>query len=391
MHLKLTWNDSNDPGRLWIVKEEEQEFLHDGDDDDTDDADEELSELLLFDLHLLRNQIIMMPLAPTSTELPAAHRPKIGFSIDSIVGGGGGGGSTNLSAGHRSHRSGSLTPPSPEPSSTEISAKTGSPRGDTGYHIHNHLHHHHLLNNNNHHHRPPSHGSAGSVSPPPNHRISSSSRENSVSVSNNSSTNGNNRSASVNSNTSASSTPPIQSKSPLVFSSPNQLPPPPNNDQMHHHSSPPNVQGHPPPGLPPHFAAYPPGMLNFAVQAAAAAAAQSHHHPGLPWMGPPHPHPHHPHHPGASAHPLYPWLLAKHSRLFPHRFGPGNYYCMYYFTQSWLSRLFEKMHTYIHKYSIRNSSESINKNQVLHSIWLLARALPFIFEHRVDRLIVEVN
>jgi len=74
----------------------------------------------------------------------------------------------------------------------------------------------------------------------------------------------------------------------------------------------------------PHFATYPPGMLNFA---AAAAAAAAHHHP-IPWMQHPH-HPHPQHHPSsaaaaAAAHPLYPWLMAKHPRLFPHRFGPGK-------------------------------------------------------------------
>lgn len=245
----------------------------------------------------------MMPLAPTSTELPAAHRPKIGFSIDSIVGGGGS--KSHLSS-HRS-RSESLTPPSPEPSSTEISAKTGSPRESSFHNLHNHLHHHHLLNNNNsvtaanNNHRPDSNGSTGSMSPSA-HRVNGS-RETSMNISNN--TNGNNRSASVNSNTSASTTPPIQSKSPLVFP-PSHVP----QNDMHHHSP----AGHP--GLPPHFAAY-----HFA---AAAAAAAQNHHPGLPWMQP-HPPPHHPHHP-ASSHPLYPWLLAKHSRMFPHRFGPGNCY-----------------------------------------------------------------
>ncbi|OXA56777.1 Homeotic protein empty spiracles [Folsomia candida] len=256
----------------------------------------------------------MMPLAPTSTELPAAHRPKIGFSIDSIVGGGGGGGSTNLSAGHRSHRSGSLTPPSPEPSSTEISAKTGSPEETlaTTFTITSTTTICSTTTTSTTP-PPPTTTTIITIAPPhtgvrgqfPHLRTTASPppAEKTLSV--------------------LATTLPRMSKSPLVFSSPNQLPPPPNNDQMHHHSSPPNVQGHPPPGLPPHFAAYPPGMLNFAVQAAAAAAAQSHHHPGLPWMGPPHPHPHHPHHPGASAHPLYPWLLAKHSRLFPHRFGPG--------------------------------------------------------------------
>jgi homeobox protein EMX len=247
-----------------------------------------------------------MPLAPASTELPAAHRPKIGFSIDSIVGGGG-------SKSHLSRsRSNSLTPPSPEPSSTEISAKTGSPRESTFHNnLHNHLHHHHLLSNNsssaNNNHRPTSNGSAGSASPPARHI--SSSRENSISISNNSSTNGINRSASVNSNTSASTTPPIQSKSPIVFPPSHLL-----QNEMHH----PSPQGHPH-GLPPHFAAYPPGMLNFAM---AAAAAQNHQSHMPPWMQPPQHH--HPHHPGASAHPLYPWLLAKHSRLFPHRFGPGK-------------------------------------------------------------------
>ena len=44
------------------------------------------------------------------------------------------------------------------------------------------------------------------------------------------------------------------------------------------------------------------------------------HHPGMPPWGPP---PNAPHHP--VAHPLYPWLLARHTRLFPPRFGPGEF------------------------------------------------------------------
>lgn len=64
-----------------------------------------------------------------------------------------------------------------------------------------------------------------------------------------------------------------------------------------------------------------------------AVALQAHHggsphgpphgpysHPGPP--GGPHPPPH-PHQPPRDSYPLYPWLLSRHGRIFPHRFPGG--------------------------------------------------------------------
>ncbi|XP_050428612.1 homeotic protein empty spiracles-like [Adelges cooleyi] len=54
----------------------------------------------------------------------------------------------------------------------------------------------------------------------------------------------------------------------------------------------------------------------FAFAAAAAAAAAAHHFQ---------PNPHHPQHHQATrdTYPLYPWLLSRHGRIFPHRFPGG--------------------------------------------------------------------
>lgn len=54
----------------------------------------------------------------------------------------------------------------------------------------------------------------------------------------------------------------------------------------------------------------------FAFAAAAAAAAAAHHFQ---------PNPHHPQHqPTRDTYPLYPWLLSRHGRIFPHRFPGGK-------------------------------------------------------------------
>ncbi|XP_015597240.1 homeotic protein empty spiracles [Cephus cinctus] len=69
-------------------------------------------------------------------------------------------------------------------------------------------------------------------------------------------------------------------------------------------------------------------------QAANLAVALQAHHGGSP-HGPPHgpyshggapggPHPPpHPHQPPRDSYPLYPWLLSRHGRIFPHRFPGG--------------------------------------------------------------------
>lgn len=75
-------------------------------------------------------------------------------------------------------------------------------------------------------------------------------------------------------------------------------------------------------------------------QAANLAVALQAHHGGSP-HGPPHvPYPHagppggphpppHPHQPPRDSYPLYPWLLSRHGRIFPHRFPGGKFYQIY--------------------------------------------------------------
>lgn len=328
-----------------------------------------------------------MPLPPSSTDLPRAQKPKIGFSIDSIVGGEeertvctiqstkshpNENRSEKYTSDDNEQYSQTSSTPSPEPSFTDISDKTTTAKNLNPFtHLHNQ---NQFLNNNStanssnisHVRKPiilPNHhllsqGSNNS-SPLVNHssRITSPSSTTTNTLSNHPNTSNNRiissskdfRYNSINSDgvttTSSPSPPPhptnpsrspsplensndsLNTKSPIPLSSPHAIP-----QDSHHHLQNPTPRLHHPltphshlaPHLPPigphgmpQFAGYPPGMLNFAA-VAAAAAVQHHQHPGLPgWMPPggPHPPPNH--------HPFYPWLLTKHSRLFPHRFGPG--------------------------------------------------------------------
>lgn len=342
-------------------------------------------------------KVSMMPSAPTTAVLPpppptAIHRPKIGFSIDSIVGAEGGGESkkhqnSKISNNHSDHEeeisklksfqrsqrlsstenekngNNSSAPSSPDPFCKETEerfARVDLKPTNLPYPFP--LHH---LNNNN------SIGN-GPIRPIPfpihpqrqlPHLLhpAYASINNSISsgggVSNNSSNNhhekvGDNNSAVNNRASSTSSRSPSPSnesrKSPLPDSPPLSRPGssasvtetttiPGSNSPITHNINPstghhvnqlhpsfpsapgqrpqmsPGMMG--PQGLPPPFGGYPPGVLNFA-----AAAAAAHHHPGFPPPWAQHPHQNHP----ASTHPLYPWLLARQSRMFPHRFGPGK-------------------------------------------------------------------
>lgn len=70
------------------------------------------------------------------------------------------------------------------------------------------------------------------------------------------------------------------------------------------------------PLTPPPPPAHPHPHHPFAFAAAAAAAAAAHHFQ---------PNPHHPQHqPTRDTYPLYPWLLSRHGRIFPHRFPGGE-------------------------------------------------------------------
>lgn len=70
-----------------------------------------------------------------------------------------------------------------------------------------------------------------------------------------------------------------------------------------------------------------------------AVALQAHHgspHGPYPHGAPggPHPPPH-PHQPPRDSYPLYPWLLSRHGRIFPQRF-PGGTYELFFSTASFL-------------------------------------------------------
>lgn len=76
-------------------------------------------------------------------------------------------------------------------------------------------------------------------------------------------------------------------------------------------------------------------------QANIAVALQAHH--GASPHGPPHaPYPHggapgaphpvpHPHQPPRESYPLYPWLLSRSGRIFPHRFPGGKFLSLFFF------------------------------------------------------------
>lgn len=77
------------------------------------------------------------------------------------------------------------------------------------------------------------------------------------------------------------------------------------------------------PLTPPPPPAHPHPHHPFAFAAAAAAAAAAHHFQ---------PNPHHPQHqPTRDTYPLYPWLLSRHGRIFPHRFPGGESVSLSYY------------------------------------------------------------
>lgn len=77
---------------------------------------------------------------------------------------------------------------------------------------------------------------------------------------------------------------------------------------------------------PPHHQHHPHHPLALAAaahfQAAGLAAALAQQQP--PHLGPPPPHHHPPPVPARDTYPLYPWLLSRHGRIFPHRFPAGE-------------------------------------------------------------------
>ncbi|XP_066586274.1 homeotic protein empty spiracles-like [Prorops nasuta] len=298
----------------------------------------------------------MMPLAPTPI-VPVPSKPKIGFSIDSIVGAGreerlerveierDDSSPMNVDGSPRSRRvarspggqsEGSDRPVSRSSSVESYPNSRRTPSQGTNHHHHHHHHgtHHH----NHHHHHIPSHldfgrttvhshsgGSTPNNSPSPPHRISHG-----------------------DSPVGAHPQPPPG----VVRPSPNYLAPPPGAataaavaaEQL---KSLYGLPGHGPAGPQPGQTEYHTQQLALAANLAAAqhfqaanlaVALQAHHgaspHGPLHAGGPcppypqsgaaagPHPSPH-PHQPPRDSYPLYPWLLSRHGRIFPHRFSGG--------------------------------------------------------------------
>ncbi|XP_061941584.1 homeotic protein empty spiracles-like isoform X3 [Apis cerana] len=301
----------------------------------------------------------MMPLAPTPI-VPVPSKPKIGFSIDSIVGGGGQGRDDRLDRlerveierddgspmdvveGSSSPRARRVTTRSPgahsEGSDRPVSRSSSVESYPNSRRTPSHpgSHHHHHANHHGHHHHlsaathldfgratvhSHSGGSTPNNSPSPPHRISHG-----------------------DSPVGAHPQPPPG----VVRPSPNYLAPPPGAataaavaaEQL---KSLYGLPGHGPAGPQTGQTEYhTQQQLALAANLAAAqhfqaanlaVALQAHH--GASPHGPPHgPYPHggapggphpppHPHQPPRDSYPLYPWLLSRHGRIFPHRFPGG--------------------------------------------------------------------
>ncbi|KAK0165013.1 hypothetical protein PV328_003571 [Microctonus aethiopoides] len=297
-----------------------------------------------------------MPLAPTPI-VPVPSKPKIGFSIDSIVGGGGredrlherveierDGSPMDVVEGSSSprtrriitrspgaHSEGSDRPLSRSSSVESYPTSRHTPSMHNGHSMGNQRHHHH---HHHHHHLPglTSHMDYGRT----------------------------------------------QARSHSGGSTPNNSPSPPH--RISHGDSPVSAHPQPPPGVvrpSPNYLGPPPGAATAAAVAAeqikslyglqpghgagpqasqteyhtqqfalaANLAAAQHfqasnlavalqaHHGASPHGAPhgpythgagsgPHPPPH-PHQPPRDSYPLFPWLLSRHGRLFPHRFPAG--------------------------------------------------------------------
>ncbi|XP_063988537.1 homeotic protein empty spiracles-like [Diachasmimorpha longicaudata] len=280
----------------------------------------------------------MMPLAPTPI-VPVPSKPKIGFSIDSIVGGGRDDRLERLHERVEMDRDGSPTEvegsSSPRSSRRIVRSPGAHSEGSDrplsrsssieSYPVTRHngqiqRSHHHVQSLTSHvdYGRTRSHSGASTPnnSPSPPHRISH-----------------------------GDSPGHHQPPPGVVRPSPNYLGPPPNAATAAAVAS---EQIKALYGLPGHPAAPQPGQTEYHTQqfalAANLAAAQHFqasnlavalqaHHGGSP-HGPPHspyghaggpgPHPPpHPHQPPRDSYPLFPWLLSRHGRLFPHRFPAG--------------------------------------------------------------------
>ncbi|XP_051157657.1 homeobox protein EMX1-like [Leptopilina boulardi] len=294
----------------------------------------------------------MMPLAPTPI-VPMPSKPKIGFSIDSIVGGGRDdrldrlerveierdGSPMDVVEGSSSPRNRRLNARSPgahseesdrpvsRSSSVESYPNSRRTPSHNNHHLHHHHHHHHLTlanhldysRNTTHSH---SGGSTPNNSPSPPHRISHSDS-------------------------------PVGNHPPpppgVVRPSPNYLQPPPSAAAVaavaaEQIKSLYGLSGHGPTGPQTGQNEYQSQHLAFAAANLAAqnfhaanlaVALQAHH--GASPHGPPHgPYPHggapggphpppHPHQPPRDSYTLFPWITSRHGhgRFFPHRFPGG--------------------------------------------------------------------
>jgi len=309
----------------------------------------------------------MMPLAPTPI-VPVPSKPKIGFSIDSIVGGGGrdadrldrlerveierDGSPMEIIEDSSSPRARRVTARSPgahsEGSDRPVSRSSSvesypnsrrTPHAGGGQHHHHSTNHHsHPLSHHHHHNlsatthldfgrttvHSHSGGSTPNNSPSPPHRIPHG-----------------------DSPVGAHPQPPPG----VVRPSPNYLAPPPSAataaavaaEQLKSLYGLPHSPAAPQTGPQNEYHSQQLAIAaNLAAQhfqaANLAVALQAHH--GASPHGPPHghghghghgaypppggPHPPHPHQSPRDSYPLYPWLLSRHGRIFPHRFPGGT-------------------------------------------------------------------
>jgi homeobox protein EMX len=275
----------------------------------------------------------MMPMAPTSI-MAIQSKPKIGFSIDSIVG-------SRITANK------SQSPPYFSPNS-EGSERPSSPLSDCSYpsdfnnshyrspkvatspsEVQQHLR---LKNNYSPKHQQQPRNDRSSLSPPPpantrpNNHLNSSDHNNvrnSTPVQTRLSPESNNHQRPL--SRSPSPIQRIENKGPIM------VPGIPANGVVRPFPVPPHGMSDIK-QLPPYMntqemlsAAHNQHMIAAQFQAAAALAhahaGQGFGHGGMP------PHPGHMHNPNMArdSYPLYPWLLSRHGRLFPHRF-PGSEY-----------------------------------------------------------------
>lgn len=295
----------------------------------------------------------MIPPVPTSAVMMPTPKQKIGFSIDSIVG------NDAAAINHNNNNTASTTSNTPQSSpitnQTHTTHLLDSPKSDGVRHdiqdIINRLHHSAANNNIS------LNLSAGSYSPERHTRLTPD--DNVVHLKRERSPESRHHNFQPSPPPRSVTPPPSQHSSPhhhmppqlhqhrpimvpgmppggLIRPFPVQVPIVP---QHHQQNTSPDIKALPPyintpPDMPPQLQPQHNPHLIAAAQFQMAAALQAGHVGGMP----PHASPFLANHPGVprDSYPLYPWLLSRHGRIFPHRF-PGSKYPPF-------------IHYYIHTY-----------------------------------------